>query len=102
MAGGASYWFAYEAPTNGTLHVDTIGSGIKRGQLMDDAMKGRFSGIHTGKQDGHSVVFNQTPRQFRQTKLGTSQRRMQPDQLAVRPQRSCRCSRRIAACCKIV
>ena len=27
MAGGASYWFAYEAPTNGTLHVDTIGSG---------------------------------------------------------------------------
>ena len=27
VAGGASYWFAYEAPTNGTLHVDTIGSG---------------------------------------------------------------------------
>ena len=27
VTGGASYWFAYEAPTNGTLHVDTIGSG---------------------------------------------------------------------------
>lgn len=28
VAGGASYWFAYEAPTNGTLHVDTIGSSF--------------------------------------------------------------------------
>lgn len=28
VAGGASYWFAYEAPTNGILHVDTIGSGF--------------------------------------------------------------------------
>lgn len=28
VAGGASYWFAYEAPTNGVLHVDTIGSGF--------------------------------------------------------------------------
>lgn len=27
VAGGASYWFAYEAPTNGVLNVDTIGSG---------------------------------------------------------------------------
>lgn len=26
VAGGASYWFAYEPPTNGTLHLDTIGS----------------------------------------------------------------------------
>jgi len=28
VAGGASYWFAYEAPTNGVLRVDTIGSGF--------------------------------------------------------------------------
>lgn len=27
VAGGASYWFAYEAPMNGVLRVDTIGSG---------------------------------------------------------------------------
>jgi hypothetical protein len=26
VTGGASYWFAYEPPTNGTLHLDTIGS----------------------------------------------------------------------------
>jgi len=28
LVGGASYWFAYQAPTNGLLHLDTAGSNF--------------------------------------------------------------------------
>lgn len=43
VAGGASYWFAYEAPTNGTLNLDTIGSRYDTVLAAYEVPPGEFS-----------------------------------------------------------
>jgi len=43
VAGGASYWFAYEAPANGTLFLDTIGSRYNTVLAAYEVPPGEFS-----------------------------------------------------------